>query len=67
MPRYRVYADYIFTKIIADDVDAPTEGEAVEKALEEATGNVTLCYHCSGEFVEGGVIDEDSCSVEIIS
>ena len=57
MPRYRVYADYIFTKIIANDVDAPTEEEAVEKDMEKATGNVTPFYHCAGEFEEGGIID----------
>lgn len=66
MAKYRVYANYVFIKVIADEIEAESEEEAIEKALEEAECNVTLCYHCSKDFVDGGAIDEDSCSVDLL-
>lgn len=67
MAKYRVYANYVFTKVIAEEIEAATEEEAIEKALGDAECNVTLCYHCSGDFVDGGAIDEDSCSTDLLN
>lgn len=66
MAKYRVYADYVFTKVIAEEIEAESEEEAIERALEEAECNVTLCYHCSKDFVDGGVIDEKSCCTDLL-
>lgn len=67
MAKYRVYANYVFTKIIADEIEAESESEAIEKALEDAECNVTLCYQCSEDFVDEGAIDEDSCSTDLLN
>lgn len=66
MAKYRVYADYVFTKVIAEEIEAESEEEAIERALEEAECNVTLCYHCSKDFVDGGTINEESCCTDLL-
>lgn len=67
MAKYRVYANYIFAKVIAEEIEAESEEEAIEKALEDAECNATLCCQCSGDFVDGGSIDEESCSVDLLN
>ena len=65
MGKYRVYGNYIFSKILGE-YEADSEEEAIEKALNEAECNTMLCVHCSKEFVDGGALDEDSCTVDVI-
>lgn len=66
MAKYRVYTNYVFTKVIAEEIEAGSEEEAIEKALDDAEYDITLCHQCSGDFVDGGIIDEDSCSVDLL-
>lgn len=66
MAKYRVYANYVFEKVIAEEIEAESEEEAIEKALDDAECDITLCYQCSGDFVDGGIIDEGSCSVDLL-
>lgn len=65
MAKYRVYGNYIFTKVLGE-YEADSEEEAIEKALEDAECDIRLCYHCSQEFVDSGMIDEDSCAVDLL-
>ena len=65
MAKYRVYGNYIFSKVLGE-YEADSKEEAIEMALDEAECNVTLCVHCSQEFVDGGSLDEDSWTVDLI-
>lgn len=67
MAKYRVYANYIFTKVIAEEIEAKSEKAAIKKALQDVEDDVTLCYHCSRNFVDGGTIDVDSCGTDILT
>lgn len=65
MAKYRVYGNYIFSKVLGE-YEADSEEEAIEMALEEAECDATLCCHCSKEFVDSGILDEDSCTFDLI-
>lgn len=65
MAKYRVYGNYIFTKVLGE-YEADSEKEAIEKALENAECDATLCWQCSQDFVDSGIIDEDSCTVDVL-
>lgn len=65
MAKYRVYGNYIFSKVLGE-YEADSEKEAIEKALDEADCSITLCVHCSQHFEDAGSLDEDSCTVDII-
>lgn len=65
MAKYRVYGNYVFSKVLGE-YEAESKEEAIEKALEETECDATLCCCCSKEFVDSGVLDEDSCIVDLI-
>lgn len=65
MSKYRVYGNYIFSKVLGE-YEADSEEDAIEKALNNASCNAMLCVHCSQDFVDGGELDEDSCTVDLI-
>lgn len=65
MARYRVYGNYIFTKVLGE-YEADSEEEAIETALCEAECDAVLCVHCSREFVDSGSLDEKSCTVDLL-
>lgn len=65
MAKYRVYGNYIFTKVLGE-YEADSEEEAIEMALGEAECNATLCVHCSNDFVDIGSLDEESCATDLI-
>lgn len=65
MAKYRVYGNYVFSKVLGE-YEADSQEEAIEKALDEAECNITLCYHCSKNFEDNGELDEDSCTVDLI-
>lgn len=65
MAKYRVYGNYIFSKVLGE-YEAESEKDAIEKALDDAEYDATLCVHCSREFVDSGVLDEDSCTVDLM-
>ena len=65
MAKYRVYGNYIFSKVLGE-YEADSEEDAIEKALNNANCNATLCVHCSQVFVDSGELDEDSCTVDLI-
>lgn len=64
MGRFKVYANYVFQKELGT-YEADSEDEAIEMALEEAESDICLCGQCSQEFVDGGVLDEESCSAYV--
>ena len=66
MTKYRVYGNYVFSKILGE-YEAESEDEAIEMALEEAEADAILCVQCSKEFVDSGALDEESCTVDVIS
>lgn len=63
MKKYRVYANYVFSKVLGE-YEAESEDEAIEKALDDAEPNLSLCCECSEQFEDMGELDEDSCSVD---
>lgn len=65
MAKYRVYGNYIFSKILGE-YEAASEEEAIEMALDNAEYDAILCCHCSREFVDSGVLNEDSCTVDLV-
>lgn len=60
MSKYNVYIPVYMTQIV--EVEANTEEEAIDKALEEADDQ--LCYECSEHYHWEG-INEDKMFVEI--
>ena len=64
MAKYRVYGNYIFSKVLGE-YEADSEEEAIEKALDEAECNATLCVHCSQDLVDTGSHDEHTCKVDM--
>ena len=46
MAKYRVYGNYIFSKVLGE-YEADSEEDAIEKALNNASCNATLCVYCS--------------------
>lgn len=65
MAKYRVYGNYIFSKVLGE-YEAESKEEAIKMALEEAEPDVVLCVQCSREFVDSGTLDEESCTVDVI-
>lgn len=57
--KYKVYGNYVFSKFLGE-VEAASQEEAIEKALDDAPENVWLCVHCSREFEDAGELDENS-------
>ena len=65
MPKYRVYGNYIFSKVLGE-YEAESEQEAIEKAVDNTEYDATLCVYCAQEFVDGDIFDEESCTVDLI-
>ena len=65
MARYRIYANYVFSKVLGE-YEADSEEEAIKTALEEAPDDADLCVQCSKDFVDSGVLDEKSCTADLI-
>ena len=65
MAKYRVYGNYIFSKVLGE-YEADSEEEAIEMALDNAECDATLCVHCAKDFVDSGSLDEDSCTIDLI-
>lgn len=65
MAKYRVYGNYIFTKVLGE-YEADCEEKAIEMALDGAECNAILCVHCSEDFVDSGSLDEESCTTDLI-
>ena len=65
MAKYRVYGNYIFSKVLGE-YEADSEEDAIEKALKSAEWKTTLCVRCSQDFVDSGELDYDSWSVDLI-
>lgn len=65
MAKYRVFANYVFSKPIGE-FEADSEEEAIEKAEEVAEPDLALCCECSRQFYDSGVLDDDSYSTELL-
>lgn len=65
MPRYRVYADYIMTKILGE-VEAESKEEAIEKLMDRADPQAGLCYQCQEDFVDDAMLMDDGFDAEEI-
>lgn len=63
--KYKVYGNYVFSKFLGE-VEASSQEEAIEKALDDAPENVWLCVQCAGEFEDAGELDENSIVAEEI-
>jgi len=63
--KYKVYGDYVFSKFLGE-VEASSQEEAIEKALDDAPENAWLCIQCAGEFEDAGELDENSIVAEEI-
>ena len=63
--KYKVYGNYVFSKFLGE-VEASSQEEAIEKALDDAPENAWLCVHCAGEFEHAGELDENSIVAEEI-
>ena len=62
--KYKVYGNYVFSKFL--EVEASSQEEAIEKALDDAPENAWLCVQCAGEFEDAGELDENSIVAEEI-
>lgn len=65
MAKYRVYADYTVSKLIGE-FEAENEEEAKEKAIDVADSQICLCNHCSREFEDYPMLNENSFEAEQI-
>lgn len=69
MAKYKVYGNYVFTKVLGE-YEAESEEDAVKMALNEASVNgklqFSLCGGCAREFCDNGELDENSCFVDSI-
>ena len=63
--KYKVYGNYVFSKFLGE-VEASSQEEAIEKALDDAPENAWLCVQCAGEFEDAGELDENSIVAEEI-
>ena len=63
--KYKVYGNYVFSKFLGE-VEASSQEEAIEKALDDAPENAWLCVQCAGEFEVAGELDENSIVAEEI-
>ena len=63
--KYNVYGNYVFSKFLGE-VEASSQEEAIEKALDDAPENTWLCVQCAGEFEDAGELDENSIVAEEI-
>ena len=61
--KYKVYGNYVFSKFLGE-VEASSQEEAIEKALDDAPENAWLCVQCAGEFEDAGELDENSIVAE---
>ena len=57
--KYKVYGNYVFSKFLGG-VEASSQEEAIEKALDDAPQNAWLCVQCAAEFEDAGELDENS-------
>lgn len=55
----------MFSKFLGE-VEASSQEEAIEKALDDAPENAWLCVQCAGEFEDAGELDENSIVAEEI-
>lgn len=67
MAKYRVYGNYVFSKVLGE-YEAKSKEEAIKKALDETLENgnwqIALCGCCSDYFCDNGELDEESCFAE---
>ena len=63
--KYKVYGNYVFSKFLGE-VEASSQEEAVEKALDDASQNAWLCVQCAAEFEDAGELVENSIVAEEI-
>ena len=63
--KYKVYGNYVFSKFLVE-VEASSQEEAIEKALDDAPENAWLCVQCAGKFEDAGELDENSIVAEEI-
>jgi hypothetical protein len=63
--KYKVYGNYVFSKFLGE-VEASSQEEAIEKALDDTPQNAWLCAQCASEFEDAGELVEDSLIAEEI-
>lgn len=63
--KYKVYGNYVFSKFLGE-VEASSQEEAIEKALDDALENAWLCVQCAAEFEDAGELVENSIVAEEI-
>jgi hypothetical protein len=63
--KYKVYGNYVFSKFLCE-VEASSQKEAIEKALDNAPQNAWLCAQCASEFEDAGELIEASLIAEEI-
>ena len=63
--KYKVYGNYVFSKFLGE-VEASSQEEAIEKALDDTPQNAWLCAQCASEFEDAGELVENSIVAEEI-
>ena len=63
--KYKVYGNYVFSKFLGE-VEASSQEEAIEKALDDAPENAWLCVQCAAGFEDAGELVENSIVAEEI-
>lgn len=63
--KYKVYGNYVFSKFLGE-VEASSQEEAIEKALDDAPENAWLCIQCASEFEDAVGLDKNSIVAEEI-
>lgn len=62
MAVYNVYGKVVGTKYLGE-YEADSEDEAIEKALQEHVGSISLCHQCSSECEDAEL---DDATAELI-
>lgn len=58
-----LYGNYIFSKFLGE-IESVSSEAAIKQAVDNAPQKVCLCVNCAKEFVDSGILDKESVTVD---